>query len=107
MSRVACHAEAEGEIEASGEDVASHHDRWTGPDWIFDRIVHGFKKIGRAHERNKRRVHEQANEIVDDAWYYQGQRLRQYDKGRHARIVQSERHCGFVLSPPQRLNTAA
>src|ERR1700729_2717035 len=103
VSRVSRHSEAKIEIEDAGEDIARHHDRWPRPDWVLDRIVHGFEEVGRANNRDERRVHKQANEIVYYARQHQGQRLRQYDEARHGSISQSERHRGFILSSPQRL----
>ena len=61
------------------------------PSRILDRVVHSLEEVGHADNRNERRVHEQANEIIDDARYHQGQGLGEYDKTHHARIVQSER----------------
>ena len=107
MSRIAGHPVAEAEIENRGKDVSRNHDRRTGPDRILDRIVHRFEEVGHADDRNECRVHEQADEIVDDAGYHKRQGLGQYDETHHARIVQSQRQRGFVLSLAQRLKTAS
>ena len=106
-SGIARHPVAGDEIEQPGEDVAGRHDRRPAPGRILEGVVHRCEKVGHADDRHQGRVHEQADEIVDDAGNDQRQRLRQDDERHHQRIVEAERHRAFVLAPPERLQAAA
>src|SRR5439155_18094440 len=102
---IARHAEADDEEERAGEDEPL--GREAVPIGVAGGDLDNAEQLEQADDDHQRRIHELADEAVDQTGDADLERLRQDDEGGHQPEVEAERHRPFILAFGDRLQPAA